>query len=378
MSRPETRRPQPEDEKWMRRALQLARRSLGRASPNPACAALVVSPGGELVSEGIHERFGGPHAERVAIEAAGGRARGGTLYVTLEPCRHQGKTPPCTDAVIEAGLGRVVFGAKDPNPEAAGGGEILKKAGLEVEPEVLRREAREFYSYFYKHVRRGQSFLTAKWAMTADGKLATRTGDSHWVSSEESKQKALVLRAESDAVVVGVRTVLRDDPRLTARLGDGREPLRVVVDSRLRTPPEAEILKSAGRGVLLACGEGAPVDREEALRGRGAEVLRLPAPGGRVDFGALLDALHERGSLRVFIEGGGVLLGSAFDTGRVDEVYCFIAPKVVGGRQSPVPVAGRGITRMTDALPLKETRWEPVGPDLLLYGRVGEWDWLRP
>ena len=372
----------PEDERWMSRALGLARKGLGRVSPNPVCGAVVVaSEAGECVGEGFHEEFGGPHAEVVALRAAGGRAKGSTLYVTLEPCRHEGKTPPCTEAVAQAGVARVVYAVADPHPEAAGGAVLLREKGIEVaklspEDSPAARDARELYGYFHKHVRRNESFVTAKWAMTADGRLATRTGDSRWVTSEESRARGRLLRAESDALIVGVGTVLRDDPRLSARTGDGREALRVVVDSSLRTPSEAELFNCAGCGVLVACAEDAPAEREKALAGRGAEILRLPAPGGRVDLGSLLEKLHERGKLRLMMEGGGTLLGAAFDARRVDYACVFIAPKVVGGRQAPGAVQGRGLTRMAEAMEIADARWEPIGREMLLHGRVGDWDWM--
>jgi diaminohydroxyphosphoribosylaminopyrimidine deaminase/5-amino-6-(5-phosphoribosylamino)uracil reductase len=372
----------PEDELWMSRALDLARKGLGRVSPNPACGAVVVAgEPGECVGEGFHEEFGGPHAEVVALRAAGGKAKGATLYVTLEPCRHEGKTPPCTGAVAQAGVARVVYAVADPHPEAAGGADVLRGMGIEVaklspEDSPAARDGRELYGYFHKHVRRNESFVLAKWAMTADGHLATRTGDSRWVTSEESRARGRLLRAESDALLVGVGTVLRDDPRLSARTRDGREALRVIVDSSLRTPSEAELFSCAGRGVLIACAEDAPAEREKALAGRGAEVLRLPAPGGRVSLESLLENLHGRGKLRLMMEGGGTLLGAAFDAKRVDYACVFIAPKVVGGRQAPGAVQGRGLTRMAEALEIADARWEPIGREMLLHGRVGDWDWM--
>lgn len=385
-----------EDGRWMGRALELARKGLGRTSPNPAVGAVVVSAGvvsagnvssgnvaREPAGEGFHESWGGAHAEVKAISSAGERARGGTLYVTLEPCRHEGKTPPCTDAILDAGIARLVYAAGDPNPQAAGGGAALREKGVEVlemTGGARLDEARDFYAYYLKHVKRKEPFVTAKWAMTADGRLASRTGDSKWVTSDEARAAARRLRAESDAVIVGVGTVLRDDPKLTARTGDGREPLRVVIDSALRTPPGAELFAVAGAGVLIAAAESAEATREEALKKRGAEIIRLPAPGSvtshRVDIKALLQRLYERGRLRLLVEGGGTLLGAFFDARRVDEVRVFVAPKVVGGRKSPSPVAGRGVTRMADALDLRRARWEAIGEDIVLRGRVGEWDWM--
>ncbi len=367
-----------DDERWIRRAFELARGGLGRVSPNPAVGAVVVREG-EVIGEGFHEEFGGLHAEARALLAAGERARGATLYLTLEPCRHEGKTPPCTDAIIAAGLARVVYALADPCPEAAGGGAVLVEKGVEVarvDEGSLAEEARGFYAYWFKHVRAKTSFVTAKWAMTADGRLATRTGDSHWVTGEDSRASARLLRAESDAVIVGIGTVLRDDPRLTARTGDGREPLRVIVDSALRTPPTSELMLVAGRPPIIACSESAPPECEEALVKRGAEVMRLPAPGGRVDLGSLIDGLHEREKLRLYCEGGATLLGTLFDSRRVDEVCIFVAPKLVGGKQAPGAISGRGVTRMKDALEIKCARWERLGADMVLRGRTGQWDWM--
>jgi diaminohydroxyphosphoribosylaminopyrimidine deaminase/5-amino-6-(5-phosphoribosylamino)uracil reductase len=371
-----------DDARWLGRAFELARRGLGRVSPNPAVGAVVVRAD-EAVGEGFHEEFGGPHAEISALGTAGERARGAVLYVTLEPCRHEGKTPPCTNAIAAAGIARVVYGFADPNPDAAGGGGVLLERGIEVvapdgnaNADGALDEAHEFYAYWVKHVRANTPFVTAKWAMTADGRLATRTGDSRWVTDEDSRAAARVLRAESDAVIVGIGTVLRDDPRLTARTGDGREPVRVIVDSALRTPPKSELMLSAGQAPIIACSEFAPPEREEALAQRGAQVMRLPAPGGRVDLGCLVECLHERGKLRLYCEGGATLLGALFDGGRVDEVCVFVAPKLVGGKQAPGAISGRGVTRMKDALDIEGARWERLGTDMVLRGRVGEWDWM--
>jgi diaminohydroxyphosphoribosylaminopyrimidine deaminase/5-amino-6-(5-phosphoribosylamino)uracil reductase len=359
----------------MRRALELAREGLGRVSPNPAVGAVVVSRG-EIVGEGSHESFGGPHAEVVALEAAGSRAKGATAYVSLEPCSHEGKTPPCTDAIMAAGVARVAYGSPDPDPGAAGGGDLLEEKGVKVARGVCEKEARDFYAYFFKHVRTGRPFVTAKWAMTLDGRLATRTGDSHWVTSATARERGRTLRAESDVVMVGVGTVLRDDPKLTARTGDGREPLRVVVDSDLKTPPGSELFSVAGAKTLLACTESADAERERLLNLRGAEVVRLPAIEGSVDLEALLAALHERGKLKLYVEGGRKLLGSLFDAKLVDEVRVFVAPKIVGGTKGAGAVAGEGVARMADALDITSARWETIGDEALLCGRVGDWDWM--
>lgn len=368
------------DARFTARALELARTSLGRASPNPAVGAVVVKDGA-VCGEGIHEAFGGPHAEVNALKVAGERARGSTVHVSLEPCRHAGKTPPCTEALIAAGVSRVVYAMGDPDPEHAGAA-ALKEKDVEVvrlDPAAspgLAAEARSLYSYFWKHVRRKAPFVIAKWAMTADGRTATRTGDSHWVTGEEARVRARRLRAESDAVVVGVGTVLRDNPMLTARSGDGREPVRVIVDSRLRTPPTAELFSVAGGPVLVACLESAPEDREEALEKRGATVVRIPTPGERVALDAVLDLLYQKGRLRILSEGGPTILGALFDAGRVDFAHVFVAPKIVGGGRAVGAVLGEGVPRMSKAIGIAEARWEEVGGDMLVSGRVGPWDWM--
>jgi diaminohydroxyphosphoribosylaminopyrimidine deaminase/5-amino-6-(5-phosphoribosylamino)uracil reductase len=363
-----------DDATWMSRAFELAERGLGVTSPNPAVGAVVVAAGA-LVGEGFHRQYGAPHAEVNALAAAGAKARGSTVYVTLEPCRHEGKTPPCTDALVAAGVSRVVFAASDPNPVAAGGAAVLRDKGVAVDGGVLGGRATAFYSYFFKHVRRSQSYVLAKWGMTADGRIATTTGDSHWITSDEARARARLLRAASDVVMVGVGTVLRDDPRLTARCDDRREPLRVIVDSLLRTPPSAELFTVAGGAVVLACAESADAEREARLRERGAEVLRLPSHGSRVSIEALLDELHRRGKLRIMVEGGSTLLGATFDARRIDEVCVFVASKIVGGKQAPGAVSGRGLARMSEALALADARWEAAGPDMMLRGRIGSHDW---
>ncbi|MCU0723649.1 MAG: bifunctional diaminohydroxyphosphoribosylaminopyrimidine deaminase/5-amino-6-(5-phosphoribosylamino)uracil reductase RibD, partial [Planctomycetes bacterium] len=282
----------PDDERFMRLALRAALRGVGRTCPNPPVGAVVVR-GGEVVATGHHARAGLPHAEVVALRRAGDRARGATLYVTLEPCCHVGRTPPCTEAVLAAGVAEVVYAAGDPSPHCDGKGACrLRDAGVPVRGGVLREEARRLAAPFFKRVETGLPFLTAKWAMTLDGKTATRTGDSRWVSSEPARALAHRLRRRAGAVLVGIGTVLADDPKLTCRLAGCRQPLRVVADARARTPPDSSLV-AAARDVplLVAHAAGADPARLRALKDAGARTLEVPHSGDGLDLAALLRAL---------------------------------------------------------------------------------------
>ncbi len=348
------------DEELMTRALELARRGLGRVSPNPAVGAVVWN-NGRVVSEGWHDEFGGPHAEVNALKEAGGEAKGATLYITLEPCSHHGKTPPCTEAIVRAGVTRVVAATRDPHPEAKGGAEFLREAGVEVEFGVLEGEAFELNRAFFKYLDAKLPYFTLKWAMTADGKAATRKGRSKWITSDEARARARRMRADSDCVMVGVGTVLADDPSLSSRLE--KEPRKLIVDDALRTPPGAKLFQSGGE-VLIACAGDAPEERARALEEAGARVLRLPRSGKGVELSRLAEKLPEERILRVFAEGGPTLLGGLLDAGIADEFVVFIAPKVFGGGLSAT--VGKGIADPTDALDLQIVQSERLGPDLML------------
>jgi diaminohydroxyphosphoribosylaminopyrimidine deaminase/5-amino-6-(5-phosphoribosylamino)uracil reductase len=359
------------DRFYLERALELAGRATRRTSPNPMVGAVLVRQG-QVVGEGWHEGAGTPHAEIRALEAAGPAARGATLYVNLEPCAHLGRTPPCAPRLVEAGVARVVVGLRDPNPAVDGKGlEILRRAGVEVrlaEVDLQERCARH-NAFFCQWVRRGRPFVTVKYAMSADGKIATRTGHSRWISGEASRRRAHRERARHDAVLVGLGTVRADDPQLTVRLDSGPDPLRVVVDSQARLPLDCRLL-SGGAPVLVACTEEAPAERVQALARR-AEVVRLPARGGRVSLQALAAHLASRGVCSVLLEGGSELIGSALEEGLVDRVLVFVAPLLLGGRQAPTPAAGQGVAAVSQGLRLRDVTWERLGDDLLLEG----WIW---
>jgi len=371
---------------FMSRALELARELAGRVSPGASVGALVVK-GGRIVGEGRYEGPGTPHGEAAAIAAAGEAARGATLYVTLEPCCHEGRTTACTQAILRAGIAEVRCAHIDPDARVSGRGkEELERAGVRVVVGEGEAEARRINEGFIKHRMTGRPLVIAKFAASLDGKIAATSGDSRWVSGRQTLAWSHELRTRIDAIAVGVNTVLVDDPQLTARPGDPsassgqagmheRQPLRIVVDSRGRTPREA---KSLGCGVpaLVATTEASSPQWREQIEGTGAQVEVLPADaGGRVDLPALLDLLGARGVLSLLVEGGGVLLGSFFDQRLVDKVHAVIAPMIIGGATAPIAVAGEGASRMADALRLRDVTWERLGDDILVTGYTG---WPAP
>ncbi len=355
---------------FMQRALGLARGALGATSPNPSVGA-VIAKDGEIVGEGFTQPPPGDHAEIVALKQAGDSARGAALYCTLEPCPHFGRTPPCADAVIEAGIAEVHYAMADPDPKVDGAGRRkLEAAGIAVHAGEGEAEARRINEAFIKHRTKGMPFVIAKFAASLDGRIAAASGDSRWVSGPEAREWAHDLRTKIDAVLVGSSTVVVDDPLLTARPGGKdaeRQPLRVVVDSRGRTPPMARVLGGPGK-TLIATLKGAPEPWRSSLRAAGAEVLELPSEGERVDLAALLRELAGRDVLSLLVEGGGVILGSFFDAGLVDKVHAVIAPIVVGAEDAPAAVAGRGAYRMADALRLRDITVDRLGEDLLVTG----------
>ena len=335
------------DIKRMRRAIELARSA--RPSPNPPVGAVVLDHDGVVVSEALHVQAGSEHAEVAALAQAGVLARGGTLYVTLEPCNHDGKTPPCVDAVLKSGVKRVVIGCIDPNPHVTGGGaKRLQDAGIEVEVGVLGVEARSVVTPWSKYITSNVPHVSLKLALSLDGRIATRTGLSKWVTGPEARAQVQQLRAQHDAVAVGIGTALADDPRLTVRdaalLGSAKPPARIVFDTRLRLPLTARVVETA-RSVptWVCCGTLAPEEEERALRAAGCEVLRLPMTAeGRVDVGAALLELGSMGVVSVLFEGGAELAGSLLAARRADELHAFVAPKLLGPRGRPGAVDWAG------------------------------------
>ena len=356
----------------MARALELAERGRGRTSPNPAVGA-VLTRDGEVVGEGYHRRAGADHAEVVALEQAGELARGATLWVTLEPCCYTGRTGPCSERLLAAGVAAVRVATLDPNPLVDGQGVAqLRAAGVQVSVGDHEEEAKSLIREFAHWVTEGRPWVTLKYAMSLDGKVATTGGESQWITSELSRARAHRLRAEHDAVMVGSGTVLADDPRLTAReVPEGaRQPLRVIVDSRLRTPPTARIFATPGGPVLVATVEGADTSRQQAMRTAGAEVLTLPASGGRVPLAELLQRLAERQITSLLVEGGPTLLGSFWQLRLGDGIAAFVAPVLLGGTAAPGPFGGRGAQTLEGSWSVGQLRAEPVGPDLLLTAEV--------
>jgi diaminohydroxyphosphoribosylaminopyrimidine deaminase/5-amino-6-(5-phosphoribosylamino)uracil reductase len=353
----------------MTRALDLAEKGRGYVEPNPLVGAVVVQ-NDRVVGEGWHERFGQAHAEVNALAQAGESARGGTLYVTLEPCCHQGKTPPCTDAILQAGIQRVVAAMTDPFPQVAGQGAArLRQAGVTVEIGLKEKEARRLNAPYLKLLQTGRPYVHAKWAMTLDGKIATRTGDSRWITGEAARRRVHELRGRMDAIIVGISTVLADDPRLTARPPGPRTAVRIVLDSHGRLPANSHLVKTARDIPVLVIMTGDDASRAHELQSVGCATLALPTRGGRPDIGALLDELGRRRMTNVLVEGGAEVLGSFFDARAVDEVHVFIAPRIAGG-MAKTAVAGQGVEKIADALSFAEWTVKEIGGDLLLHGIV--------
>ena len=359
---------------YMKQALALAHQALGTTSPNPAVGAVLVRDG-QVVGEGYTQPPGQAHAEIMALHQAGDRARGATLYVTLEPCCHRGHTPPCTGPIAKAGVVEVRFALQDPNPLVNGKGrKELEETGVRVAVGEGEEAARRLHEAYLKYIRTRLPFLVTKYAASLDGKIATRTRNAHWITGVAARRRANKLRAASDAVMVGIGTVLTDDPQLTARDGRdrplARQPLRVIVDSGGRTPATARLLREPGK--VMVAGARIPQRRARALERAGAEILELPAEDGSVDLRALLAALGQQEVTSVLAEGGGALLGSLFDHGLVDKVVAFLAPVIIGGAEAVPAIAGVGSDTVTQAMRLREVSVEQVGEDLMVTGYPAE------
>ncbi len=357
-------------EPLLQRACELAMRGEGFVEPNPMVGCVVAQQGNgdawQIIGEGWHERFGGPHAEVNALAAAGKSAQGATLFVTLEPCCHTGKTPPCTDAIIAAGVRRVVVGHTDPFSQVAGGGiAALESAGIEVVLGQDKKIKKRLAPYLMLTEQK-RPWVLAKWAMTLDGKIATSTGDSRWISGEASRAVVHKLRGRMDGVLIGAGTLVADDPLLTARPPGPRTPVRIVVAGDRPLPLEAKLFASVDLGpVMVYTGKNFPADNAEGLTERGVEVLST-SDGIR----GLLDELGKRQLTNVLVEGGSRLLGELFDAQLVDEAHVFIAPKLLGGTDAPSPIAGEGFTKMADASELMDPQSERLGEDVHVWGHL--------
>lgn len=361
-------------ERLMAEAIAEATRAAGRTHPNPLVGCVLVRDE-KIVARGYHKRAGAAHAEVEALGAMQGSAAGCDAYVNLEPCCHVGRTGPCTGALIDAGIRRVFVGTLDPDPRVSGKGvETLRHAGIEVVCGVLEDACRRLNRPYFKRITTGFPWIAVKYAMTLDGKIASKTGESAWISSEASRQRVHALRDTHDAILVGTNTLLHDNPRLNCRLDAGRDPLRVVLDARLQAPLESAVFDAdySSATTLVAVGPDAPDSKREALRARGVDIVEVPVdPQGRLEFGELFAELSRRGMMSVLVEGGSQVLGTLFDRQWVDEVYAFVCPKIIGGASARTAVSGQGLSSMRDAIELDSPEIEVIDAhDVLIRGEV--------
>ena len=367
------------EEKYMRRAIELAKKGSGHVNPNPLVGAVIVRDG-EIIGEGYHECYGQLHAERNAIANAkkrGNSLEGSTIYVTLEPCCHYGKTPPCTEAIIEEKIARVVVGSDDPNPLVSGKGfQMLREKGIEVIPHFLKEKCDAMNHVFFHYIRTGTPYVAMKYAMTMDGKIACYTGDSKWVTGEESRAHVQTLRNHYKGIMAGIGTVLADDPMLNCRIEGGRDPIRIIADSHLRIPMDSQLVRTAGQQPLIvACLPDADEEKAAQLQEKGVEVLRIPGVTTAditeeqkevISLPVLMKELGARKIDGILLEGGGQLNESALQAGIVDRIYCYIAPKIFGGAQAKTPVEGQGLTRAADAWQFNRIGMQEFEQDILL------------
>ncbi len=360
---------------YMKRAIKLARKGEGRTSPNPLVGAVLVKDG-RIIGEGYHRYYGGNHAEVEAINSAKESVKGATIYVNLEPCSHYGKTPPCALMLIEKGVIRVVIGMTDPNPKVAGEGiKILEDSGIEVVVGILEKEAKDLNEVFIKYITKGIPFIYLKYAMTLDGKIASITGDSKWISNDKSRQEVHKLRNRVGSIMVGINTVITDDPSLTTRINDngikGENPIRIIVDSNCRIPATAKVLEIESEiKTIVAVKKDADQLRIEAIEKTGAEVLVVDEKDGRVDLKSLTKLLGNRGIDSILIEGGAELIYSALENELVDKVQVYIAPKIIGGCNAPTAVGGKGIALMCEAIELYDIKRKIFDEDIMIEGYV--------
>lgn len=354
------------DREYMLRAIELARKGLGWTNPNPMVGAVIVKDG-RIIGEGYHAKCGEYHAERNAIASLKGSAEGATLYVTLEPCCHYGKTPPCTEAILEQRIARVVIGSRDPNPKVAGkGAAILREAGVQVEEDFMREECDRLNPVFFHYITTGTPYVVMKYAMTADGKIATKTGASKWITGPAAREEVHRLRHQYMGIMAGIGTVLADDPMLNVRLEGKRSPVRIICDSHLKIPLDSRICKTAEQyRTILACGN-ADCEKIRKLEAMNIQVVQCPDEQGKVDLRRLMEVLGRQGIDSILLEGGGILNDSALRAGIVQKLAVFVAPKLFGGEKSRTPVAGTGVELPSEATALRLCEVRQIGQDLLL------------
>lgn len=362
-----------DDEIFMNRALELAEGGRGRTTPNPLVGAVVVKDD-RIIGEGHHEVVGGAHAEVNALDAAGKNAAAATLYVTLEPCNHTGRTPPCTEKILASGIRRLVVAMADPNPHVRGGGiDLIRQQGIEVTTGVLESQARRLNEAYVKYITTGLPFVVVKCAATLDGWIATGSGDSKWVSGRRSRQYVHRLRNAMDAILVGVDTVVADDPRLTVRLKDveGSQPRRIILDTQLRVSADARVLRCEdGADTIVVAGPAAAENRIKRIAAAGARVLAAPVKNGRVDLAALMPMLGQMQVTSLLIEGGGAVIGSALRDRIVDKIVFFYAPKIFGGDNGVPMCRGSGAERMGDSIPVGNINVHRFDDDVMIEGYV--------
>ncbi len=360
-------------ENYMNRALELAKGGWGTTNPNPMVGALIVK-NGEIIAEGYHEVFECAHAEVAAFNNAKQDVRGGTLYVNLEPCSHYGRTPPCAEAIIKAGISKVVVAMEDPNPKVSGRGiSMLRSAGIETIVGILEQEARKLNEIFIKYIVQKRPFVIMKTAMTLDGKIASTCGDSKWISGESSRHHVHIVRDRVAAIMVGVNTVLEDNPALTTRLESktGKDPIRIIIDSKGRIPVESCVINAeSSAGVILATTSALENEKEKRLKDKGVHILKLGKPDGHVDLDRLMNELYKLEIDSVLLEGGGGLNAAALNSGIVDKVMFYIAPKFIGGRDAKTPIEGEGLKLMKDAIKLHDLSISRFDKDVLIEGYV--------
>lgn len=361
------------EERFMERAIELARKGEGYTSPNPLVGAVIVK-GNRIIGEGYHEYFGGSHAEVNALKNAMESVNGATMYVTLEPCSHYGKTPPCANEIVKKGISRVIIGMKDPNPLVAGKGmNILEENGIEVELGVLEKEVKKLNEIFIKYITTKKPFCILKTAMTLDGKIATYTGDSRWITNEYSRQHVHELRHRVSSIMVGIGTVLADDPMLTTRLLErkGRDPIRIIIDTKGRIPLEAKALNLKSKAkTIIAVTEKVKKSKLIALKEKGAEVIITPLKNEKVDLKFLMEKIGAMGIDSILIEGGAGLNFSVLNEDIIDKVITFVAPKIIGGENAKTPVGGDGLALMQDAISLKDIRVKRFNDDIMIEGYI--------
>lgn len=359
------------DREYMQNALELAAKAVGRTNPNPAVGAVIVKDG-HVVGEGFHKKAGTPHAEIHALNMAGENARGSTVYVTLEPCSHYGKTPPCADALISAGVERVVIATQDPNPRVAGRGiKKLKDAGIDIVTGVLETEAQRLNEVFFKYIQNNMPFVALKTAMTLDGKIATYTGDSKWISNELSRHYVHELRNIYDAILVGIGTVIKDDPMLNTRLdyADKKDPIRVIIDGNLEIPINSKIVKtSKNQRTIVFCAAGNNTEKCELLRLHNIQIIELGEDPANIPLDKVLQILGSMEICSLLVEGGGEINASFIQNRLIDKVYWFISPKILGGRQAPSPIGGQGVRYMDQAVKLNFIELNYFGEDICISG----------